>query len=332
MLKDLGHNVLIFERSTPETLSAQGAGIIARDEVQAFFRKYDHVKQPYFVHAEPKVKFLTRDAKEVTNVWMAYVSLFRGVLSTRDVQLAMTSWDTLYYRLRANFDGLQIDHLNGRRLKEDRSNQAITYQVGRTVLDLKYSTTDGIVTVIYGNSDGSGDTMTTDVDLVIAADGPNSSIRNMIYPEIERSYAGYAAWRGTVPEGEVSEAAKQLFGSRCNFFKYSTSHMLLYTIPGKEGSLHPGNRLLNYVWYCSYPEGSAELDNLMTDKNGHRHRYSMPMGKIRPEIWAEQRRYAKDILPFAFAELVEKTEQPFVQCITDVSAPRAVHLDVGPII
>lgn len=52
------------------------------------------------------------------------------------------------------------------------------------------------------------------------------------------------------------------------------------------------------------------------------------MGKMRPEVWSAQKDYAKGLLPAPFAELVEKTQQPFVQCITDVSAPKAVHFEV----
>ena len=53
------------------------------------------------------------------------------------------------------------------------------------------------------------------------------------------------------------------------------------------------------------------------------------MGKMRPEVWAAQKDYAKGLLPAPFSELVVKTTQPFVQCITDVSAPKAVHFEVN---
>ena len=85
--------------------------------------------------------------------------------------------------------------------------------------------------------------------------------------------------------------------------------------------------MLNYVWYCNYPEGSPELADLMTDNENHRHRITMPMGKMREEAWTAQKAYAQQILPAPFAELVQKTQQPFVQCITDVKTPRAHHFD-----
>ena len=86
---------------------------------------------------------------------------------------------------------------------------------------------------------------------------------------------------------------------------------------------------MNFVWYCNYTEDSPEYDNLLTDNEGHKHRITMPMGKMRPGVWSAQKDYARGLLPAPFAELVEKTHQPFVQCITDVSAPKAVHFEVS---
>lgn len=100
-----------------------------------------------------------------------------------------------------------------------------------------------------------------------------------------------------------------------------------YVIPGKNGSLEPGRRLLNFVWYCNYPENSKEFEDLMTDNQGQRHRITLPSGKMRPEIWARQKALAKNILPAAFADLIAKASQPFIQTITDVISPRASFFD-----
>ena len=100
-----------------------------------------------------------------------------------------------------------------------------------------------------------------------------------------------------------------------------------YVIPGKDGTLEPGKRLLNFVWYCNYPENSKEFDDLMTDNLGQRHRITLPAGKIRPEIWTRQKELAKSSLPAAFADLIAKASQPFVQAITDVISPQASAFD-----
>ncbi|KAI4161553.1 MAG: hypothetical protein L6R39_000043 [Caloplaca ligustica] len=306
VLKRAGHNVRILERANPDGLREQGAGITARGEVQEFFSKYDRFSdQSYFVPGDPKVQFINVDA-QVTRTWK--------------LPLCMTSWDTLYYRLRANFDGLESGYVTIAQRKPELGVGSVSYEYGCNVTDVKYS--DELVKVEFERSAGEGETL--HADLVIAADGPASGIRRMLCPGTERKYVGYVAWRGTVVESQISEKTKALFRTCVNYFIYPKGHIVIYLIPGKDGSLKSGERLLNYVWYCNYAIDSPELSNLMTDTEGHRHRVTMPMGKLRPEVCAEQKLYAEKVLPAAFTEVVWMTTQPFVQCITDVSAPKAV--------
>jgi len=174
----------------------------------------------------------------------------------------------------------------------------------------------------------SEQTTTAEADLVIAADGPSSSIRASYLPDIKRTYAGYVAWRGTVPEDQVSQAAKDVFVEKFPFFHTEHIQILAYTIPGKHGTIEPGRRLLNWVWYVNYPEDSPEHVDLMTDNDGKRHHITLPAGGVRKEVWARLKEYAHATLPPQFAELVEKTEVPFIQAITDVISPSAI-LDSG---
>jgi len=94
------------------------------------------------------------------------------------------------------------------------------------------------------------------------------------------------------------------------------------TIPGTAGTLNKGSRLVNWVWYCNYEDSSKEYENLMTDTEGTKHRYTLPTGgKMRAEVWEHQKTYARDVLPPQFNEIVTKTTSPFVQAITDVKPP-----------
>lgn len=206
VLKRLGHNVTILERSP--SLRGQGAGIMAREHLQAFFSKHDLCGQPYFVDAGPAVQFLNK-AAEVIKLWKA--------------QLRMTSWDIVYYRLRANFDGLQSDYVREPPAKS-KGDGKVTYEDSCTVTDVRYA--DGVVTVDFERLTGGGGSL--HADLVIAADGPGSKIRRMIYPKAERKHVGYAAWRGTIVENEVSSQAKSVLGSCCNYFNYKSGHILLW--------------------------------------------------------------------------------------------------------
>ncbi len=65
----------------------------------------------------------------------------------------------------------------------------------------------------------------------------------------------------------------------------------------------------------------------MTDTAGHRHRFTLPVGKMRPEIWAKQVAHGRQVLPAPVADLVSKIRQPFVSSITSVRSPRASYFD-----
>jgi 2-polyprenyl-6-methoxyphenol hydroxylase-like FAD-dependent oxidoreductase len=74
----------------------------------------------------------------------------------------------------------------------------------------------------------------------------------------------------------------------------------------------------------NYKEESQEHVELMTDNEGNRHHITLPPGGIKEDVWRRQKDLANEILPPQFAELVNKTEVPFVQAITDVIAPTAL--------
>ena len=78
---------------------------------------------------------------------------------------------------------------------------------------------------------------------------------------------------------------------------------------------------MNFIWYCNYAEDSQEFTNIMTDKDGYRHRTTLPIGKMRDEVWAKQKDFATEVLPAPFAELVNKTTQPFVSTVADIPLP-----------
>ena len=103
--------------------------------------------------------------------------------------------------------------------------------------------------------------------------------------------------------------------------------ILGYLIPGANGALEQGQRLFNWVWYCNYNAGSSELEELMTDKHGKRHPITLPVGTMQPQVWEQQKAYASEVLPPQFAEAIQKTQQPFIQAITDVISPNNCFMD-----
>ena len=65
----------------------------------------------------------------------------------------------------------------------------------------------------------------------------------------------------------------------------------------------------------------------MTDTDGHLHRNTLPVGKMRPAVWMRVQTLAKELLNAPFLELVNKTSKPFVSSVSDCAAPRALFYD-----
>lgn len=159
-----------------------------------------------------------------------------------------------------------------------------------------------------------------EADLLVGADGIFSTVRAQFAPQVNPSYVGYVAWRGLVPEAELSDATR---AELVDYFAFSLppgEQMLGYPVAGENEALERGQRRFNFVWYRQ-AAGDGELGAMLTDVDGVRHALSIPPHKIRPEVIADMRRAARDTLAPQFAEVVERTAQPFIQVIQDLTVP-----------
>lgn len=304
-LKQHGYDTTILERNPTNLLENQGAGIVAGGDTLAFFERYDRCKRPVAVESQKRM-YLDKSGK---------------VVHEEIMKQTMTSWDLCYYMLRANYDHQESGYCKvpGPQSGDGR----IDYRYGCTVTDFKEE--DDKVRVFYDRADGSKEIVVG--DMLVGADGPSSTVRKILCPDVERKYAGYCVIRGTVPEEEASEAAKTAFIERFTFFHAPGIQNLTYTIPGVNGAMEKGKRLLNFVWYTNFPDGEQELEEVMTDKQGKRRRITIPPGQMREEAWEMVKKRGRDRLPPQMSEMVEKTRQPFVQCITDVIAPTNSYMN-----
>ncbi|CAI6334770.1 unnamed protein product [Periconia digitata] len=300
----LNHDITILERNPTPLLHNQGAGIVAGGDTLAFFKRYDRCNRELAVSSQRR-QYLNRDGE---------------IVHKEDMVQNMTSWDLAYYILRANVDGVKSEYCEIP--AEFEGEKRVRHLHDHKVTGIRDE--GAIVVVSYTTTGGQKEEM--EADLVIGADGPSSTIRSILHPPTQRTYAGYVALRGTVPEEDVTPKTREAFSERFTFFHTHGVQILAYLIPGSNGTLEPGKRLINFVYYTNFPsqsldEPSSELAELMTDVEGVRHRITMPPGKTDPKAWEKQREIAKQKLPPQFAEIVRATKKPFVQAVTDVISP-----------
>ena len=207
-----------------------------------------------------------------------------------------TSWEAIYSTLRATFP-------------EDR------YHAGVSIAEVTQTGSHVIAT--------GEDRAVIESDLLLAADGANSTLRRRLLPDVSTHYAGYVAWRGTLDEATAPTALTAFFHDAFTFCESrSGGHILVYFIPGEGAATTPGRRRLNWVWYVRADD--QELARLLIDKHGERHHASLPQG-LTPQSMIDELcgRARREVHP-RFAELVAATSEPFVQTIVDVVVPKTV--------
>jgi 2,6-dihydroxypyridine 3-monooxygenase len=226
--------------------------------------------------------------------WIRFLNRDGTVRYEKEHKYLFSSWNTIYRTLLSLFDA-------------DR------YTLGAEVTG--FSQRDGTVTATVG----PGSRIET--DLLICADGVGSAARARLLPEVKPAYAGYVAWRGTVPERALSAGAREVLSDAITYQVLPNSHILVYPIPAMDGSLAGGDRLMNIVWYVNVAEG-APLDAIMTDLDGVRRPISLPPGAAAPATVAGMRRDAGDLLAGPIAEVVLGIPEPFIQAVYDIEVPR----------
>jgi 2,6-dihydroxypyridine 3-monooxygenase len=207
----------------------------------------------------------------------------------------LSSWNTVYREMYASFD-------------------RTGYRLAHELVDID------IDALTLGFSNG----VVIRPDLAVFADGVNSTARAALLPDARPQYSGYVAWRGVVPETELSDATRAALDDALTYYVYANSHILVYPIPGRDGSVVPGERLINVVWYRNYLAGE-DLDDLLLDTHGHHREVSVPPGAVRPEHVAEARAVAAAaLLPGPIAEAVLAIDEPFIQVVLDLEVPQMV--------
>jgi 2-polyprenyl-6-methoxyphenol hydroxylase-like FAD-dependent oxidoreductase len=155
-----------------------------------------------------------------------------------------------------------------------------------------------------------------EADLLIAADGIRSAVRQQYWPAVQPEYAGYVAWRGLVDEAVLSRSTRDAIFERFGFCLPPGEQMLGYPVAGANNSTKPGERAWNFVWYRAAP-APDKLAELLTDADGVAYPQGIPPNKVSWRSVAAMRAEGRRLLAPAFAEVVEKCGQPFLQPIHD---------------
>lgn len=159
-------------------------------------------------------------------------------------------------------------------------------------------------------------------DLLIAADGLDSTVRRQVLPEIAPRYAGYVAWRGVIEGRDTPTEIQARLFEHVTFCFAEGELLLAMPNPGAGDDTRPQGRRYYFAWYR--PVDAEALPRLCTDSTGRQHGVAIPPPLIRPEVIQDLKRSAEQVLAPQMAAVVSRTEQPLLQAVFDLEAPQVV--------
>jgi 2-polyprenyl-6-methoxyphenol hydroxylase-like FAD-dependent oxidoreductase len=217
-----------------------------------------------------------------------------SVAATNTLPQLLTSWGRLYYLLREALPVACYRHgVTVRRITQENSGVQVH----------------------------CGDGAMFSADMLVASDGLRSVVRAQFAPEAQPFYAGYIAWRGVCDEAALSQHTLDTVFPTFAFGLPPGEQFLGYPVAGAGNTTSPGTRRYNFVWYRPAPQDGT-LESLMTDDEGQHYPLGIPPNKVSRRHIAGMRTAAASLLAPQFAEIIEKTAQPFLQPIYDVSSER----------
>jgi 2-polyprenyl-6-methoxyphenol hydroxylase-like FAD-dependent oxidoreductase len=257
-----------------------------------------------------------------------YVDKQGQVIGGDDEPQLFSAWDVLYRALRAAVPdesyraGCAVESIDNSAIT-DKNEEETPLSLGKNARG-----NDGDAGFQLTIKTSTGETLSA--DLLIGADGPGSVVRSHFLPDERSEYQGYVAWRGVLLESEAPVDVLKFLGQKFTVYRGDNFHILAYLIPGFNGEIETGKRRVNWVWYCNYKEES--LAEILADKDGRRHGYSVPKGYLKAEIAEKVKENSKFMLPGALSNMVCATEDIFVQAIHDYLASQLVFNDCGVLI
>jgi 2,6-dihydroxypyridine 3-monooxygenase len=241
------------------------------------------------------------DDISIKPVWCRYVNHQGKVVSERPCHFRVNSYGSLYRTLLQAF-GMERLHLS------------------RSIV--RFHEEGSQVKVFLSDND------IKTADLLVCADGINSTARKLMVPDASPEYAGYVAWRGTVGKENLGAETFEALQEAITYHLMADGHLLAYPILARDRLTGKAKRLINWLWYVNVPEGDA-LDDLLTDRGGVLRDTSLAYQSLQEKHAARLRQNARKTLPPLFAELVLSTREPFIQAVFDGVIPTMAFGRVG---
>ncbi|KAI0389168.1 FAD binding domain protein [Xylariaceae sp. FL0594] len=297
--KRRGENVVILEQDPRNERCSNEAGIAFGSHLGELLTKLDRTGVPVAIPCEYN--------------YISFRKYSRAKVSK--AERSLSSWGLLYRVLRANYDGLPSSVCPSPPAPLEGDGRA-EYRPGKRVTDLQHAN-DGTVTVHFEDVE-TKKRATLEADLVIGADGVHSTVRKLVAAPAVKKYSGYVVWRGIVPYRTLSAESQLHFSNRVVSNVLGGSYCICYVIPSDNGGFTPEQRLLNWLVYYNVSEDSSEMKDIFTDINGRHHHNTVPRGLVRPEVWERIRAKFTSRMAEPVADLLFKTDSPFVTKVNDV--------------
>ena len=206
MLKHHGYRVTILEQDTSTSRQGYDAGLKMEADFLAFLDKHDRLKRAHIVD----------NAASLT------VSSGGKISGKSGQAMRSTSWGLMLSMLRANFDGTTSVAVPDAKVSRDGDGE-VEFRKGARATDIKDK---GSEVVVHYEDVSSGTAHSIAADMVIVAEGSNSSTREIFMPGNRRQYAGYMCWRGTSPEASIEAKWNELYSERMPLHVMHRSYML----------------------------------------------------------------------------------------------------------
>jgi 2-polyprenyl-6-methoxyphenol hydroxylase-like FAD-dependent oxidoreductase len=156
-------------------------------------------------------------------------------------------------------------------------------------------------------------------DMLVAADGFRSAVRNILVPQVQPLYAGYVIWRSVVEEADLDPATHAAVFEKFAFFLEPGHEVVGYPIAGPNNDLRPGKRRYNFVWYRTINE--KRLEDMLTDATGRTHAISIPPPLVRPDVVQEMRDKAETFMAKPMLSVLHTVKNAFFTPIYDLASP-----------